>query len=99
MYLKNGRKPAYFTVYLENGRINVATDKGKTTHMVASPGGLNDGLWHAVVLVKRGKKLTVRVNTEGQMQVLEVRKRLGVTAPLYVGGVPDYIQMPSEVMV
>jgi laminin, alpha 1/2 len=84
-----------YSVSLVGGRVFVWMDAGKGRIELSSNVTLNDGEYHVINVVKRGRKIDLRINDEFQMSKNLPSSPVAVHAPediggLYIGGAPDF---------
>ncbi|XP_043921292.1 laminin subunit alpha-3 isoform X3 [Protopterus annectens] len=93
----NSQQGSYLSLYMNNGKLAVHVNNGAGDFWtsVTPQQSLCDGQWHKVALIKQKNVVQLDVDTErtytiGPTSALSTNTK----DPLYVGDIPDTIQMP-----
>ncbi|XP_078274826.1 laminin subunit alpha-5 [Rhinoraja longicauda] len=93
-----GRKQShYFSLYAEDGQVVVQLNNGagEFSASVTPEQSLCDGQWHRIAVIKRKNVIQLDVDTESNYTVGPLYvPRTNSKQILYVGGIPDTVQIP-----
>ncbi|KAG1688578.1 Laminin subunit alpha-2 [Nymphon striatum] len=98
LLLRNAKRKVFLMIHLLGGKV-VVDYKGKTARQLQSQGGLNDGQWHSIKLVKSAQKLELSVDPDGEVMKTRVRKRLYLQPTFYVASFPEYFIQETKSVV
>ncbi|KAJ8306050.1 hypothetical protein KUTeg_016595 [Tegillarca granosa] len=97
-YLTNSDQTEYLVTQLMNGQVVLFFyDQENGFKSINSTAIVTDGLWHTVSVRKGTKRIRLIVD-EGVELRENIKRKLNVISPMYVGGYPDGLRPHPEVM-